>query len=72
MERSEGLREFGPKALTLATELPEVGEVFIDFALSTTGPRMILRLRCVGRSVGRSGRSAALLDPVDADAGPPF
>lgn len=46
VERSAGLREYGPKALTIATELPEVGKAFIDFALSTTGPRMILRLRC--------------------------
>lgn len=46
MERTEGLREFGPKALTIATELAEVGKVYIDFALSSTGPRMILRLRC--------------------------
>lgn len=52
VERSGGLHEFGPKALTIATELPEVGKVFIDFALSTTGPRMVLRLRCVRGMVG--------------------
>jgi hypothetical protein len=45
MERTEGLKEFGPRALTVAGELPEVGKIFVDFALSTTGPRMVLRLR---------------------------
>ena len=43
----DGLEDFGPRALTLATELPEVGKLYMDMALATTGPSMILRLRCV-------------------------
>ena len=41
-----GLADFGPKALTLAAQLPDVGQVFMDFALSNTGPALIMRLRC--------------------------
>ena len=37
---------YGPKALTLVCELAEIGKVYLDFALSTKGPSMILRLRC--------------------------
>ncbi len=38
--------DFGPKALTLASTLPELGQVLVDFALSTTRPAMIMRMRC--------------------------
>ncbi|KAM3574851.1 hypothetical protein VYU27_003175 [Nannochloropsis oceanica] len=41
-----GLADFRPKALTLTAELPEVGQVFVDFALSNSGPALIVRLRC--------------------------
>ena len=41
----DGLKGYGPKALTVATELPELGEVLVDFALSTSSPSLIIRLR---------------------------
>lgn len=41
-----GLTDFRPTALTLTAQLPEIGQIFVDFALSNTGPALIVRLRC--------------------------